>query len=104
MFFQEFPEIIQNSYFKRKLSDDVPYFIKEHLWISASDVATLKKNFGGSKSSSKLNLKKKWYHSCGCCDDSRSCELLKKRVTDKYFEKKLDFEATRIKCVHENML
>ena len=28
----------------------------------------------------------------GCCDDSRSCEQLKKRVTDKHSEKKLDFE------------
>ena len=27
----------------------------------------------------------------GCCDDSRSCEQLKKRVTDKHSEKK-DFE------------
>ena len=25
-------------------------------------------------------------------DDSQSCEELQKRVTDKYFEKKLDFE------------
>ena len=28
----------------------------------------------------------------GCCDDSQSCEQLKKHVTDKHFEKKLDFE------------
>ena len=49
MFFEEFPKNIQNSYFKRKPSDkslfiDLPYFIKEHLWMSASDEATLKKN------------------------------------------------------------
>ena len=25
---------------------NVPYFIKDHLWMSASDEATLKKNFG----------------------------------------------------------
>ena len=37
---------------------------------------------------SKLTLKIKWYLSCGCYDDSRSCKKLKKRVTDKYFEKK----------------
>ena len=67
----------------------VPYFIEEHLWTSASDEATPKNIFGGSKPSSKLTLKTKWYHSCGCCDDSRSCEQLKKRVTDKYFEKKV---------------
>ena len=41
-----------------------------------------KKKFGGSKPSSKLTLKTKWYHSCGCCDDSRSCEHLKKLVTN----------------------
>ena len=29
--------------------------------------------------------------SWGCCDDSWSCEKLKKHVTDKYFEKK-DFK------------
>ena len=57
--------------------------------MSASDVATLKKNFGGSKPYSKLTLKTKWYHNCGCCDDSGSCEQLKKRVTDKYFGKKV---------------
>ena len=73
---------------------DVAYFIKEHLWMSAFDEATLKKKFSGSTPTSKLTLKAKWYHSCGCCDDSRSCEQLKNRVTDKYFEKKkLDFES-----------
>ena len=29
----------------------VPYFIKEHRWMSASDEATLKNNFVGSKPS-----------------------------------------------------
>ena len=57
--------------------------------MSVSDEVTLKKFFGGSKPSSKLTLKTKWCHSCGCCDDSRSCEQLKKHVTDKYFEKKI---------------
>ena len=71
---------------------DVPYFIKEHLWMTASDEAALKSTFGGSKPSSKLTLKTKWYHSCGCCDDSQSREQLKKRVIDIHFEKKLDFE------------
>ena len=69
---------------------DVPYFIKDHIWMSASDEATLKKHFGGSKRSSKLTLKT---NSCGCCDDSRSWKQLKKYVTDKYFFKKLDFES-----------
>ena len=56
--------------------------------MSVSDEATLKKNVGRSKPSSKLTLKTIWYHSCGCCDDSRSCEQLKKRVKSKYFFKK----------------
>ena len=69
----------------------VPYFIKEHLWTSACNEATLKKkNWGGSKPSSKLTLKARWYHSCGCSDDSRSCEQMKKRVTEtNIFLKKL---------------
>ena len=61
--------------------------------MSASNEATLKKNFGGSKPSSKLTLKTKCYHSFGCCDDSQICEQPKKCVTDKYFEKKSDFES-----------
>ena len=41
------------------------------------------KYFDGSKPSSKLSLKTKWYRSCGSWDDSRSC--------GKYFEKKVRF-------------
>ena len=43
---------------------DFPYFIKEHLWMCAYDEAPLKKKkkFGGSKPSSKLTLKTKWFH------------------------------------------
>ena len=67
----------------------LPYFIKAHLSVSAFDEAILKKYFGGIKPPSKLTLKTNWYHSCGCCDDSRSWEQLKKRVTDKYLEKKV---------------
>lgn len=48
-----------------------------------------KKMFGGSKPSSKLTLVNGT--SCGCSDDSQNCEQLKKRVTGKYFGKKLDF-------------
>ena len=48
---------------------DVPYFIKEPLWMNAFDEATHKKNFGGSKPSSKLSL----YHGRGYCDDSQRC-------------------------------
>ena len=50
------------------------------------------KKFRWKKPSSKLTLKTKCYQSYGCCDNSRSCEQLKKHVADKYFEKKLDFE------------
>ena len=78
---------IQCSYFKG--IDDVPYFIKEHFWMSASDETTLKKNFGGSKPYSKLTLKTKWYQTQDCSDNSRCCEQLKKHVTDKYSEKKV---------------
>ena len=55
-------------------------------------VKWLWKVFGGRRTSSKLTLKTKWYNSCGYCDNSRSCEQLKRHVTDKYFEKKLGFE------------
>ena len=72
---------------------DVPYFIKELLWMSAFDEVTPKKIFGGGKPYSKLTLKTKWCNSCGLCDNPRSCKQPKKRVTDKYFEKKrIDFE------------
>ena len=50
-------------------------------------VKWLWKVFGGRRPSSKLTLKTKWYNSCGYCDNSRSCEQLKRHVTDKYFEK-----------------
>ena len=81
---QKYPEQL----FKKKTLKDVPYFIKENLRMSASDEATLKKIFCGSKPSLKLTSKTKWYHSWHCCNDSRSCEQLKKCVTGKYFEKK----------------
>ena len=68
---RNFPKIFRTAILKENLPMDVPYFIHGHLWMSASDEATLKKNFGGSKPSSKLALKTKWYHSCGCCDDSQ---------------------------------
>ena len=67
---------------------DVPYFIKEHLWMNAFDEANTQKKFGESKPSSKLTLKTKWYHSCGCCDNSRSFKQLEKHVTDKYSKEK----------------
>ena len=70
----------------------VPYFIQEHLWMTGSDEVTSKKKFGGSKSCSKVTLKARQHYSCGCCDDFRSCEQLKKNVTDKNIFKKLDFE------------
>ena len=87
------------------------------------------KDSGRRKPSSKLTLETKWYHSCGYSDDSQSCEQLKKRkrislwnayvtwqehtvklkkhVTDKSFEKKLDFEPefssiTGNVCYHYN--
>ena len=38
---------------------DIPYFIKEHLWISVFDEVTLTKIFGGSKPSLKGDLENK---------------------------------------------
>ena len=91
-FSRNFQKIFRTAILKENFRMDVPYFIKEHLWMSVFDEATLKKIFDGSKPSSKLTLETKCYSSCDCCDDSRSCEQLKKRVADKCFEKKLDFE------------
>ena len=87
-FSRNFPNIFRTAILKEHLPMHAPYFIKENLPISASDEATVKNIFGGNKPSSTLTLKTKWYHSCGCCDDSQSCGQLKKCVTNKYFEKK----------------
>ena len=47
-----FPKIIRTTLLKEHLSMDLPYFIKEYLWMSAFDEATLKKiKIGGSKPS-----------------------------------------------------
>ena len=47
----------------------------------------------------KETLENKMVTICGCCDDSRSCEQLKKCVTDKYSEKKvrLEYESPSVK-------
>ena len=88
-FSRNFLKIFGTAILKENLLMDIPYFIKENLRMRASYEATLKNKFGRSKPSSKLTLKTKWYYSCGCCDNSWSCEQLEKRVTDKYFEKKV---------------
>ena len=80
-----------NIYFKRKPSKICSIHSRKPLVLLIKQHS--KKFFGGSKPSSKLTLKTKWYHSCGCCDDSHSCKQLKKHVKDKYFGKKLDFES-----------
>ena len=41
---------------------------------------------------------------CGFSDDSRSCEQLKKHVTDKYFEKKLRLGTLITFCYRKYML
>ena len=41
--FSSFPKIFRTAILKENLSMDVPYFIKEHLWMSAFDEPTLKK-------------------------------------------------------------
>ena len=50
--------------------------------MSASYEATRQIFFGGNRPSAKLTLKTKW-NSCSYCDDSHSCEQLKKCVADK---------------------
>ena len=97
-FSMNFPNIFRAAILKENFLMDFPYFIKEHLQISASDEASLKKKKTfGSRPSSKLTLKTKWDHSCACCDDSRSCEQMKKPVTGKYFEKKkLDLNPNQL--------
>ena len=40
----------------------------------------------------KETLENKMVTICGCRDDSRNCEQLKKHFTDEHFEKKSDFE------------
>ena len=72
--------------------------------MSASDEATLQKSFAGSKSSPRFTLKTKLYHSFGCCDDSQSCEQLKKHVTDKYFEKKVRLGTIITFCYMKRIL
>ena len=81
-----FPENIQNSYFK-KTSCMLPISIKSTSgWVllKRQNAKKKKKNFGGSKPSTKLTLN--WWH-CGYCDYSQSCETMKKHFTYKFFEK-----------------
>ena len=52
-----FPKIFRTAIFNENLPMDVLYFIKELLWISVSDMATLKIILDGSKLSSKLTFK-----------------------------------------------
>ena len=81
-FSRNFLKIFRTVILREDLLMDIPYFNKEDLWISAFDEASLKTFFDKSKPSSKLTLKTKCYHSCGCCDDSP------KHFIDKYLEKK----------------
>ena len=67
---------------------DISFSIKEYLWMSASDKETLKKILVEANPLQSWPWKQNGT-SCGCCNDSRSYEQLKKRVTDKYFEKKV---------------
>ena len=65
------------------------------------------KKFWWKETLLKVDLENNWYHSCGCSDDSRNCEQMKKRITDKWFEKKVYFEPeppsiTGKVCYHYN--
>ena len=48
-----FPKIFRTAVLNERLPINIPYFIKEHLWMSASDEVTLTKISGGRKPSSK---------------------------------------------------
>ena len=87
---------ISQKYSEQKNLPINPYLKTIHISLKSTSGQVLlmrqhseKKKIGESKPSSKLTLrtKRKWYHSCGCCDDSQSCIQLKKHVTHKYFEK-----------------
>ena len=91
---RNFPKIFRTAILKVKLLLN-PYLQTFHISLKNTSGWVLlmrqqsKNIFGGSKTSSKLTLKTKCYHSCGCCDDCQSCEQLKKHVLDKYFEKNI---------------
>ena len=76
------------------LTEHYIFFVARNTALFSSNVFVISilEFFLIRRQSSKLTLKTKWYHSCGCCDNSQSCEQLRKRVNDKYFEKKLDLE------------
>ena len=57
MFSRNFPKIFRTAILKEKLLMDVPYFIKEQLWMNASDEATLKKKIWWEKILLKVDLK-----------------------------------------------
>ena len=104
MFFRNFPKIFRTAILKENLLMGVPYFIKENLRMSSSYVAKLKNKFGGSRLSSTLILKAKWYHNSDCCHDSLSCKQLQKRVTDTYFERKVGLSNLITFCYSKFML
>ena len=87
---------------KDNLPMDVPYFIKEHIWVKTSDEAISKKNLV-ELNPPKMDLKNKMVknkHSCDCCDYSWSCQQLEKGATHKHFEKKV--RLWTIVCYHHN--
>ena len=85
VFSSNFPKMYRTAILKENHPMDVPYFINNtSIWV-----LLFRQHFAGSKTSSKLTLETKWYHSCSCCDDSQSCEQLKKCIIVKYFEKKV---------------
>ena len=44
-FSRDFPKILRTSILTENFPIDAPYFIKENLWVSAADEATLKNFF-----------------------------------------------------------
>ena len=59
VFSRNFPKIFRAAILKENLLMDVPYFIKEHLWMSASDEATLNTKCWWKKILLKVDLENK---------------------------------------------
>ena len=60
VFSRNFPKIFRTAILKENLPTGALHFInKEHLWMSASDEVTLKKDYSASKASSNVTLKTK---------------------------------------------
>ena len=84
-FSRSFPKIFRTAILKENLLIDVPCYIEEHLWMSAFDEATFKKIL--------LDVTPPQSWSWKQNDTKVMTAVMILKVTNKYFETKLDFEA-----------